>query len=49
MVFFCRSLTGTITHVCGSQPSNNVATICSYDYNMEIFLVKFGYYNERHT
>jgi hypothetical protein len=38
--FFLGSLTGIIIHVCGSQSSNNVATNCSCDHNMEIFLIK---------
>ena len=28
--------------------SNNVATICNYDHNMEIFLIEFGNNNEHH-
>jgi hypothetical protein len=34
---------------CGRKSSNNVAIICSYDHDMEIFLIKFGYHNEHHV
>jgi hypothetical protein len=34
---------------CGSQSSSNVVIICSYNHNMEIFLIKFGYHNEYHV
>jgi hypothetical protein len=47
-VFFLVVYWHHYTH-CGRQSSNNVATICSYDHNMEVSLIKSGYHNEYHV